>query len=305
MVLMFSLMSCTKKKDVPVVVTSGITDITGSSASSGGTITSEGGGEVLSRGVCWSTNNNPTIADDTTIDGSGTGSFISMMTGLTGGTVYYARAYASNNSGTGYGNSVSFTTLLVDIDNNIYRKVKIGNQIWMAENLKTTRYNEGTEIPDITDNAAWSVLLTGAYSDYGNNPSNSDTYGRLYNWYAIAFTNIRNVCPAGWHVPTDFDWGTLVNYLSVALGTGGMLKETGTAHWIVADQTATNETGFTALPGGLRDHGGTFLDLGYSGSWWSASQYVDSTAYGLTINQAIQSVTYRKNDGLSVRCVKD
>ena len=130
-------------------------------------------------------------------------------------------------------------TSLTDIDGNDYKTVTIGTQVWMVENLKTTKYNDGTAIPNITDNTSWAALTTGAYCDNINTPSISTTYGRLYNWYAVdnnAGTKVasnggKNVCPTGWHVPSDAEWTTLTTYLGGESVAGGKLKETGTTHW--------------------------------------------------------------------------
>ena len=164
---------------------------------------------------------------------------------------------------------------VTDIDGNIYNSVTIGNQVWMAENLKTTKYQNGEAIPNVTDDTEWSNLVTGAYSDYNNDPSNSDTYGRLYNWYAV--DDSRNICPSGWHVPNYSEWTTLENYLGGYLVAGGKLKETGTTHWSSPNTGATNETGFTALPaGGRGSNPGDFIYLGERAVWWTSK---DSVTY--------------------------
>jgi uncharacterized protein (TIGR02145 family) len=155
-----------------------------------------------------------------------------------------------------------------DIDNNRYEIVTIGTQTWMGENLKTTRYNDGSVIPLITDdNTAWETASTNgapAYTWYNNDASNLITYGALYNWYAIdtLSNGNKNVCPTGWHVPTDVEWTTLTTYL----GAGGKMKEAGLAHWTTPNTGATNESGFAGLPGGYRGTNGTFNDIGGDGS---------------------------------------
>ena len=165
-----------------------------------------------------------------------------------------------------------------DGDYNIYSVVQIGTQVWMAENLKTTTYNDGTTaIPNVTVNSSWSTLTTAAYSDYQNSSVNSNTYGRLYNWYVVSPSNPKNVCPTGWHVPTDGQWTTLSTYLGGLSIAGGKLKETTTTHWLSPNTSATNETGFTALPGGYRDLSGSFGLLGNTGFWWSNT--ISGTTY--------------------------
>lgn len=196
---------------------------------------------------------------------------------------------------------------VTDIDGNVYHIVTIGTQDWMVENLKTTKYRDGTPILNITDNTAWAQLTTGAYCWYNNDATtHKSTYGALYNWYTVV--DIRNLCPTGWHVPTDDEWLTLTNYLKGQSIAGGKLKETGTTHWHSPNTGATNETGFTALPGGARDPFGSFFNLGNSGFWWSTTeQDANSVWYPyIFYNDVIAFRTYSdKKLGLSVRCVRD
>lgn len=295
---------------IPVLTTTAVSNITQTIASCGGNITSNGGATVTARGVCWSTVQNPTIAHNKTTDGTGAGSFTSNITGLTAGTIYYVRAYATNNTGTGYGSAMLFTTqggtTVTDIDGNVYHTVTIGTQVWMVENLKTTKYRDGTSIPNVTDGAAWSSLTTGAYCDYANNPTNYAIYGKLYNWYAA--TNAHNIAPTGWHVPTDAEWSTLTTYLGGESVAGGKLKEIGTTHWASPNAEATNETGFTALPWGFRYSYGTFTIVGNHGYWWSSTE--DNATYAFNRYMYYSSGYVGKNynkkaGGLYVRCVRD
>ena len=205
----------------------------------------------------------------------------------------------------------------VDIDGNVYRTVKIGRQIWMAENLKVTHYRNGDPIPNVTDGNEWHYLSTGAYCEYDNYPVNVKTYGRLYNWFAVA--DRRKIAPKGWHVPTDEEWKQLEMYLGMSQadanadgkrGTdeGGKLKEAGTMHWRSPNAGATNESGFSALPGGYQ-YGVRGFD--YIGIWaylWSSSESNDSHAWYrcLVCSQShIQRLEYDKQLGFSVRCVRD
>ena len=161
--------------------------ITSTTAATGGNITADGNGAITSRGVCWGTTANPSITDSHTTDATGAGSFTSNLTGLSAGTTYYARAYATNSAGTAYGNQVTFNTMIADIDGNLYNIVTIGTQVWLKENLKVTKYQDGTVIPNISDNTAWSGLINGAYCWYNNNSATyKDTYGALYNWYTLS-----------------------------------------------------------------------------------------------------------------------
>jgi uncharacterized protein (TIGR02145 family) len=156
-----------------------------------------------------------------------------------------------------------------DANGNNYSVVQIGSQTWMAENLKTTKYQNGDQIPNITNNTVWSNLTTGAYCDYNNDETNSETYGHLYNWYAAS--DSRNVAPKGWHVPAGKEWETLANYLGTDSLKGEKLKETGISHWDSPNADATNETGFTGRAGGLRNYNGPFSYMGKVCYWWSAT----------------------------------
>jgi len=294
----------------PTLTTTVISAITNNSAKSGGNVTDDGGSTVTARGVCWSTSQNPTITDDFTTDDSGTGSYSSSLTGLFSETTYYVRAYATNSAGTAYGNEVSFKTWIgavTDYDGNVYKIVQIGTQVWMAENLKTTKYNDDTSIPLVTDNNEWISLNTPAFCWYNNDAeTNKSIYGALYNWYTV---NTGKLCPKGWHIPTHSEWTTLVNFLGGEYVAGGKLKETGTLHWQSPNPGATNETGFTALPGGLRYYGGSFYHIGDYGWWWSATEESATFAWhSIMFYNSIEatiSTLYNKEFGFSIRCVKD
>jgi len=294
---------------VPVLTTASAATIKYTTATSGGEISLDGGEVVTARGVCWSLNTNPTISDSKTSDGSGTGTFVSNLTGLTQGTTYYLRAYATNSVGTAYGNEVVFKTIptsITDIDGNVYNTVIIGNQVWLKENLKTTKYRNGDLISNVPNELNWAGLSTGAYSFYSNNSANNTIYGSLYNWFAV--NDSRNIAPTGWHIPSEAEWTILQNFLGGELSAGGKLKETGLAHWQSPNEGATNETGFTALPGGYRDASGSFSNLGYKGVWWSASEKSSNTAYALfTYAEGTQlhGEPNEKRIGFSIRCIMD
>ena len=231
------------------------------------------------------------------------------MSGLIEGKKYYVRAYATNSVGTSYGDFVSFTTNdLRDIDGNIYHNVTIGTQVWLVEDLKTTHFRDGTSIPLVSDGATWGNLSTPAYCWHNNNIANKNTYGALYNWYTV---NTGKLAPAGWHVPTDSEWFTLINYLGGVSKAGPKLKEAGTTHWLSPNTGATNETGFSALPCGYRDESnGIFSNngnLGYSVLWWSTTENGTSggdVGIDYLYTNANQT-TLPKKYGISVRCIKD
>ena len=291
---------------LPTVTTGSISGINVTSATGGGNVTADGGASITARGVCWSTSSGPTIANDHIDDGSGTGAFTSSLTGLTANTQYYVRAYATNSVGTAYGNEIIFTTFksdaITDIEGNYYNIVTIGTQTWMAENLKTTKFKDGaTSIPNVTETSAWIALSTPAYCWYNNDEAtNKATYGALYNGYTVS---TGNLCPTGWHVPSDVEWTTLTTFLGGESVAGGKLKESGTSHWTTPNTAATNETGFTALPGGSRWTDGSFNHLGNIGNWWSGT---DNWLRGMHYDQSIVSRgSFTKIPGFSVRCLRD
>jgi uncharacterized protein (TIGR02145 family) len=312
MLSVFEIRACKNDKPTPpIITTTSVSAIIYTTATSGGNITSDGGADITARGVCWSTTENPTIELSTkTTDGTGTGVFTSSITGLTVSTTYYVRAYATNIAGTSYGAQISFFTVqdgqIADIDGNIYNTVTIGTQVWMKENLKTTKYktNLAIDYPG-TDNKAWSTNNTGAYAWYNNDVANKAIYGGLYNWYAV---NTGNLCPTGWHVPTDYEWTSLTTYLGGVSIAGGKMKEIGTKHWIKPNTCADNSSGFTALPDVSREYDGVFQGVGYFGRWWSSNEYDAANAW-LTYLFSNSCNAYRhdynKYTGFSVRCIKD
>lgn len=204
--------------------------------------------------------------------------------------------------------SITYNSM-TDQDGNTYKTVTIGTQTWMAENLKTTKYNDGTPIPLVADNTAWIALMTPAYCWYKNKETvYKNIYGALYNWYAV---NTGKLCPTGWHVPSHAEWITLVDYVGGEIVAGGKLKETGITHWYNPNEGATNESGFTALPGGCRTQPvGDFWGI-YNGLWWSSTEYEDdnSCAWDIVVysyyNDASSQDWMHKSNGISVRCIKD
>jgi uncharacterized protein (TIGR02145 family) len=202
-------------------------------------------------------------------------------------------------------------TLIVidqDQDSISYSSVNIGTQEWMTYNLKVRRYQN---VEKILTTTPVSLNLTAEHAPkyhwaYDGDEKNVDTYGRLYTWYAV--TDPRKLCPRGWHVPSDEEWTNLISLEAMGgedVG-GGKLKETGTMHWSEPNTGATNETGFTALPGGYRFHYGRFRDAGFNGFWWSSTESSDSTAYGWGMTSSsgrLSRFNFDKRDGLAVRCI--
>ena len=212
---------------------------------------------------------------------------------------------------------------VTDIDGNTYKTVTIGTQTWMAENLKVTKYNDGIAIPNVTDNTAWGELTTGALCDYDNTPSNSETYGKLYNWYAV---NTGKLCPTGWHVPSDAEWTTLENYLianfynyddtttdnkiakAMASSNGWESFSTEGAIGNNDYPEKQNASGFSALPGGTRNKNGNFNYVGNYGYWLSSTENFSNLAYYWVLDydeNYLFNYSSRKVDGFSVRCVRD
>ena len=194
---------------------------------------------------------------------------------------------------------------VTDTNGNVYQTVKIGDQWWMAENLKVTHYRNGDPIPNVTDSVEWIGLTTGAYCNYDNGTDNVATYGRLYNWYAV--DDSRNIAPEGWHVPTDADWQTLIDFLGGNDVAGGEMKDT-TAYWSQPNEGATNSSGFTALPGGYRYIYGNFISIGDDALFWSSTENNSNDAWYRGLYYTIPGVVHYYNPkhcGFSVRCVKD
>ena len=320
---------------LPTISTTATSAVTTTSANSGGNITADGGAVITARGVCWSTSPNPTIALSTkTSNGNGSGSFSSIITSLNLNTLYYVRAYATNSAGTAYGNQVSFSTSSsnpTDADGNAYTMVAIGNQVWIKENLKTSKYRNGNSIGEVSDPDQWTALKwTGqaAWCYYDNLAASNTTYGKLYNWYAVA--DPRGLCPTGWHVPTDHDWNLLTISLDPSADTtcaacysstiaGGKLKSTGTIQagtgfWQDPNTDATNSSGFTGHPGGFRLVGfSSFEGIGITGYWWSSTQVLSASSgaawfRGMSNSDGFLSrkdYWLEKGNGLSVRCLRD
>jgi uncharacterized protein (TIGR02145 family) len=196
---------------------------------------------------------------------------------------------------------------VLDVDGNAYATIRIGEQLWMAENLRATHYQNGDAIPNVTVNTVWSTLTTGAYCTYLNSVPGNKINGDLYNWYAVH--DPRNICPNGWHVPTDAEFTTLITYLGGESVAGGTMKTAGYA-WNDPNTGASNTSSFTAFAAGYRGESGSFLDLSNLGCWWSASEY--NTIFGYAMERDIYnsgpdiySYYSSKKNGNSVRCVRN
>lgn len=336
------LYSCKEKSTSPgmeqddprtlaTLTTAEVENITSVTATSGGNITNNGNADVSARGVCWSTSQNPTTGDDCTSDGTGSGMFTSAITGLEGNTEYFIRAFATNSEGTAYGNELSFTTLpetVEDADGNVYGVQQIGDQLWMAENLRVTTYRDGTPLPTLT-NPNWFATSEGAYAIYPNGGVDGidsdeelvEAYGALYNWHAVH--DERGLCPVNWHIPTDQDWTDLAEFIGGSdIGNklkdcrqedsplGGNCNTNEHPRWSSHDtHHGTDEFGFSVLPAGRRDAGGTYVFLGTEAWLWSSSESSDEDAFSRRlINQSgdfIKNSDSDKRLGLSVRCIMD
>ena len=293
----------TTQATLPTLSTTAASNITLTTAQTGGNITNDGGFPVLARGVVWSLMPQPTIALSTkTNDGNGSGVFTSNLTGLTNGTVYFTRAYATTQLGTAYGADVSFTTEQATTSPDV---VTIGTQIWQSKNLDVVTYRNGDIIPQVADRNAWGQLTTGAWCWYANNSANGTTYGRLYNWYAV--NDPRGLAPAGYHIPTEAEWTTLTNFLGGASIAGGKMKST--TNWQNPNTGATNSSGFMGLPGGYRaTPNEDFNQLGVVGKFWSSTGFDPSLASSLNLGNnsgEIYWILDSKGLGASVRCIKD
>ncbi len=195
---------------------------------------------------------------------------------------------------------------MTDIDGNQYDVIKIGNQIWMKENLKVSKYRNGEAIPTGLVNSAWANTNKGAYAIYNNENANNNIYGKLYNWYAV--NDSRGLCPTGWHVPGNSEWSTLISYLGGESVAGGKLKSTGIYYWNSPNSNATNVSGFSALPGGYLSGNGNFNYRLSDAVFWSANENFTFNAWYFYLhyyNGNMGSSSNVKQNGYSVRCLKD
>ena len=342
---------------LPVVITANVTNITDSSAVCGGQVTDDGGDSMTVRGVCINLLPDPTIANRHTVDGNGMGTFTSQLTGLSSNITYYVRAYATNYLGTAYGEKKTFNIpinpngdawscpgipSLMDVDGNRYNTVKIGQQCWMRENLRTKKYADGT--PILQGNGASTTI--GYWYYPMNQPEYMYTYGLLYNWPATMHDDIpsnsnpsgvQGICPDGWHVPSDAECTQLLNYVrsrsqnwcggdsvqigkSLAATVGWDLSGLGSCTVGNPNLSTNNATGFGALPAGfysvtaIPTVGNEYGGLGYVTFYWTSTGSHNAYGYNDIYNWGLHSndvavihhdFTDTDGEGQSVRCVKD
>jgi uncharacterized protein (TIGR02145 family) len=300
---------------LPALTTNNITAIDTMNASSGGNITNDGGAPVTSRGVCWSLTQNPTVdLPSKTNDADGIGVFSSRLTGLSPNTSFHVRAYATNSVGTAYGEDIVFTTQQLTVP---LCGVNIAGLTWSCKNLDIAYYRNGDPIPKVSNAAEWMNTTSGAWCWYNNDSLNYSKYGKLYNWYAV--NDPRGLAPAGWHVATENEWNKLIkfadtnadtvcNYCTSSQTAGGSLKTIGLINWISPNTGATNSTGFSALPGGLRSEIGNFSLARNGAYWWTANEFDTwqaSYRYVLNVNATANRYYIDKRNGYSVRLVKN
>jgi len=338
-VILFLVNGCKKSEteDILTVTTDDIEIFSEGIYTFKGTIVSFGDEEISEHGFCWSESENPET--DGTLINLGTtnssGSFSTNIYDVLAGTTYYVKAFAKASSITYYGDVKSFTTpdtlplLIIDIDHNIYYTVRIGEQTWMSDNLKATRYSDGSTIPRVEERLAWFgfSLYTRAYCWYENYGAIGAEYGALYTWPAamninsgsdIKPGNIQGVCPDGWHLPGDSEWKQLEMFLGMSQAEadeenwrgeneGGAMKHSGIQYWTSPNTGSTNESGFSALPAGWRDGAGYFRNLGTSARFWSSSKRGDyAWVRQLDYNSSlIFRGTIGLYEGISVRCIKN
>jgi uncharacterized protein (TIGR02145 family) len=315
--------SCKKEVMLPIVGPVEITNLTETSLEGNTRIHWDGGDDITERGICWSTDLLPTIADNKTSDGHGAGSFSSSVTGLSNTTLYHVRGYATNSQGTAYGELVTIHTwsgTMKDIDNNSYYTITIGSQEWMGQNLRVKRLNDGTEL---FFGKTTSPLASYWYPGTGGGLFfNSPTYGAFYNGYAVLEGKL---CPKGWHMPAESDWLELIDHLGGYTKAGAKMKESGYTHWDRPNKGATNESGFTGIPSGYSNYstgGGCEGDVsenlqnygdGLYAYFWSSARNIkdfrNDTVFYVAILTYDSTGAYPGNgfpkDGRSVRCVRD
>ena len=289
------------------VTTLSASNITYSSATIGGNIESDAGDPVVEKGFCWSSLPNPTVEGVKIVSGKGIGSYTYELTGLSDGVNYYVRTYLINSKGVKYGNQIVFNTLskpVKDVDGNSYNTVVIGSQVWMAENLRTSSYKNGSKIFFASEESEWYSSQVGTYCFQCHEPEYDAIFGKLYNKY---IAKSQDVCPTGWHLPSSQEWNQLLDDLGGENVAGGKMKKVATDLWISTSEGATNSSGFSGLPGGHYVSVGSNIgcnssNIAYSGYWWSSNnQIYELNASRDNVNITTALPTY----GYSIRCVRD
>ncbi len=295
-----------------IVTTLPLSEITDSTVNTGGVMKDTSYAKMDSIGLVYGLSSNPTLKDnaglisaDVVLD-----TFEITVSNLSSANEYYLRTFAVSSEGIVYGEELSFRTIesgngVVDIDGNQYHTVIIGEQEWMAENLKTTKYNDGKNILQITDNDEWSSINKGAYAWYKNNEKYADDYGGLYNWYTV---ETGKLCPDGWRVPTNNDWKELVDFLAGKgyNGSEALVLKSRTG-W-KGNSNGTDRYGFNALPAGNRHYNGSFNTIDYDVTWWTSTEKSSSKANSRFLkfyDDKVTNINYDKNYGFSVRCIKE
>jgi uncharacterized protein (TIGR02145 family) len=311
-----------------LIETKPISLITNTSANSGGIILDDGGYTILVKGVLWGTEPNPVLGQNFTEDEEGSMEYNSVIANLQPGVTYYVRAYAYTDQGIAYAPEISFQTTTLstnhlnpdvtygfveDIDGNVYHTVTIGDQEWMAENLRTTRYSNGDPIPNLPNLSQWSNTTTGAWSNYNNQPAYDYPLGKYYNGYAVR--DSRGVCPAGWRVPREFEFNILEAHYSGLLGAAA--KSTDPTYWASVGANVTNVSGFSALGAGYRESSLDYYRYGEDGEFWTETFKYDTLLWGTEVDTSLSYASFWKSSdymmvyymyghtmGRNVRCLR-
>jgi uncharacterized protein (TIGR02145 family) len=292
---------------LPTVSMTGLSEIFPNSVRFNAQVLSDGGGHIISKGIVYGTQMLPTLLDQSIINGTANVAFEGTITELLPNTPYYFRAFATNEQGTRYSNQLleNTTSLVTDVDGNIYQGVKIGTQIWLNKNLMVTKYQNRDTIYEVTPDGLWQNLLSGGWSNIDNTADNNETYGKLYNWFAVS--DERKLCPQGWKIPSDEEWTILTSYLGGLDVAGGKLKSTGITFWGIPNAWANNLSFFTGLPSGYRDQLGVFFGVGYYAIWWTSTSNGAEAWSRYVYNEFnyASKETLSKNQGLSIRCLSE
>jgi len=326
--LILLLVRCTQdpKLSLPIISITGVNSVSETTALIGAEIIDNGGGLIVSCGVCCDSLPEVSIMSSITVDSLTTNRFNSFIKGLKRNKMYYLRAYATNSFGTAYSEEISFKTTdrISDIDGNEYRTVRIGNQLWLSDNLRTTKFNDGSAIQNVTKHSQWITLNTAGYCWYLNNLDFKNPFGGIYNWHAV---NSGKLAPTGWHVPTSKEWNELFHFL--ASHDYGYQGDTLKIAKALADSTyfdmlppfwysldgspenkpsKNNKSGFSGISNAIRNQSDDFISMGRYCFWWSATSIDSQNAISKGfMRDSVRVYDFHSPiiDGLSVRCVKD